>query len=143
MGSTFPINAGAAHQSRLAAFGSVLLTIGLVFYLVYRPATAFGRVCPDWHLPMPHFTGATLLFGSLPTFLHVVAFCLISSAVLGSRRAMVLIICGGWAVAEIVFELLQQPAGFLAGTFDTADISAALVGAAFAAKLLISTRKLR
>jgi hypothetical protein len=94
---------------------------------------------------------------SLPSFLHVFAFSLLTAAVVASRTARTAaIIAGAWCATDLLFEVGQHPAlapfidaslpswfasvpmlenvgpYFLRGSFDTADLAATIAGAAFA-----------
>jgi hypothetical protein len=142
------------HPARLLALGGALLVIGLAIYTTARPTTPFGPSASDWRL-FPSSSGAlATLLGSAPTFVHVIAFTLMTASVVRHTGRDVLLIAGGWAAIEILFELLQLPslgnwllghhtlrslpfaASYLTGTFDPADIVAALLGAALSARFL-------
>jgi hypothetical protein len=92
-------------QRFMVAVGCVALAVGILIYVFDRPATAVYFVPDSWQ-----FAEATpLLFGSLsnylPAFLHALAFALFIVVIAG-RRHMALM-CIGWFVAELFFELAQ------------------------------------
>ncbi len=137
------------HQVIVAA---MLLAVGLLVYLLDRPADQIYFV-PDWW----EFTiGAGQVFGPigayLPTFIHVVVFILISSALLAPWRFQITSICLLWFGIDSLFELAQHNAiatriadivpswfqgitflentssYFLAGTFDLLDLMSIALG---------------
>ncbi len=150
-------------QVMLAA---ILLMIGLLVYLFDRPADQIYFV-PDWWT----FTADTdQVFGSigdnLPTFIHVVVFILISSALLSPWRSSIVSICFLWFGIDSLFELAQHDAVatliadmvpnwfhgviilentanyFLAGTFDPLDLISIALGS-FSAYLMIRCIQLK
>ena len=150
-----PVQQDSLHrQARLVAIGASFLFAGLALYVAARPTSVFGPLAPDWHLSIPRAHALRTLLGSAPTFVHVVAFSLITAAVVRLTTRRALLVCATWAVIEIAFELLQLPVlgsrllshaalpsvplvrNYIAGTFDPADIIAAVLGAAFAAYVL-------
>lgn len=92
------------------------------------------------------------LAGSLPSFVHVFAFALLTAAVLKPWPRMVALSCLAWVLIDALFELgqlravaavlaahLPGPGGhpwwlaqlgsyFVSGTFDTLDLAAAVAG---------------
>ena len=146
------------YKPRLFAFGFGWFLAGLIVYLVARPGTTSTffpeaiRMAPS----MPHWLHS--LLGPAPTFVHVLSFSLMSAALVGRTYMRQLLLCGGWGIIEILFELAQYPSvrdrllrvnllsstpfisSFLArGTFDCADILAAIFGAALAGLFIHST----
>ncbi|TXC66490.1 hypothetical protein FSC37_13475 [Piscinibacter aquaticus] len=94
--------------------------------------------------------------------MHAFAFALLSALVLPPRRLLRALACAGWVLADLLFELGQHPAlaaplsrgleallpaavaaplarYFQAGTFDVADLAAALLGGMGAWLLLHGT----
>jgi hypothetical protein len=143
---------------RLVALGSLALGVGALVYLADRDPSraALVRALPEW-------SGARL-FGALglwlPSLVHPFAFSLFSAAVQSDRRSPAYWACALWWSINVAFELAQAPAVkedaaavlrqvhgdarladalsnyLLRGTFDTADLIAATVGAAAAGALL-------
>lgn len=137
-------------------FACVSLCTG---YLVYF----FGRVGPaiyaipenlePWVIPLPLLSEIS---GSLPSFFHTIAFILLIAVVANPSRAGLILICSGWMIVELFFEIGQHPAFapiltesiplwfadypflevadsyFLTGTFDSVDVLFILVGTASA-----------
>ena len=148
-----------AHQSKLRsdartfALGLACLAAGVLIYTVARPLTVLGfpPVAPSVRAALPDAIVA--LLASAPTFVHTFAFSMMTAAIMGGGQRRLLLVCGVWAAVEIVFELAQSPVlgtwllqspvaaipipylrEYLgSGTFDVADILAALGGAALAA----------
>ena len=87
---------------------SVALSIGIVFYMTGRPA---GTLCcvPAWlYTEHPVVLGGGILYGQLPTFIHVYAFILLSVAIAMPWPALVKPICFFWLLFESVFEVGQH-----------------------------------
>ena len=89
--------------------GGLALGLGIALYVFDRPP-AQTYFLPD---AMSLFTTTRSVFGRLgnhlPTFLHVFAFCLISSGMLGRSRRGALIVCFFWLFVDAVFEIGQHP----------------------------------
>ncbi len=136
---------GKRRTTILLASGAVALGLGVLVYALDRaPGTAS-------FLP-PAMTAGTGAFGplagSLPTFLHTMAFALITAALLAPTRRAGLAACAAWATVNIAFEVSQHTAfgdvtGFgMHGTYDSFDLLAAVLGAG-TAYLLIRVVSLR
>ena len=135
------------------------LALAVLQYAVARP-TVVIFLPVNWHRPIAMFGSplATVVLGSLPTYLHTVAMCLLSAAVLRLQtRREWRTVCWIVAVGECAFEVVQAravgsvfinqlPAGatlevlakplesyFRFSTFDGFDLLAALTGCATAA----------
>ncbi|MBT8442975.1 MAG: hypothetical protein KJO76_11355 [Gammaproteobacteria bacterium] len=149
-------------EVRLFWLAALFLTIGIVVYAVDRGGAVY--FLPDWLAT----DGETSIFGTvgdrLPTFVHTLAFILITAAVLWPWPRSLPAICAGWFALECLFEIGQHevlgqhiaaavpgwfdglflleatPAYFTSGTFDWLDILAIGLGAV-AAYLLV--RKIR
>ena len=104
-----------------------------------------------------------VLGGSLPSFVHVCAFALLTAALLDGGRRLNQAICLGWFSVDLVFEMGQHPklatpianavpawfihvpildrttTYFLSGTFDPLDILFAALGALTAYIAIVST----
>ena len=109
----------AAHTHRLFMSASLALVTGSLIYLVDRPA------------------GIDLAHASLPSFIHAFAMCLMTAAVYEFNRDNLFSICTAWFLLELLLETAQHPTFskplvqggvFRFGTFDPADIGAALLG---------------
>jgi hypothetical protein len=133
------------------------MVAGLAVYAIDRPA-AHVYLLPSvlaFSDSPRNFFGA--IGASLPSFLHVFAFSLLTAAVATSRTARAAaIVAGAWCATDLLFELGQHPAlaptigaslppwfagvpmlenvepYFLRGTFDPADLVATVAGAAVA-----------
>jgi hypothetical protein len=105
--------------------GVAALSIGLIVYLYDRS--------PDSALILQvigvtsAFSAVSHLFGpisgQLPAFIHVFAFALLTTGVLGCRTQGALVVCLFWLIVDVLFELGQvaenQVFGNHSGTFDT------------------------
>ena len=155
-------------QTQILQLGlaAMLLTLGVLVYLLDRPANQIYFV-PDWWTIT---TGAGQVFGSigayLPTFVHVLVFILISSALLAPWRFRIATICLLWFCIDSLFELAQHDAiairivdivpswfqgviflentsnYFLAGTFDLLDLLSIALGSV-AAYLMVRCIQLK
>src|SRR6516165_4604236 len=97
------------HDMCLFAWGLVWLAVGFVIYATARPATIFAFFP---HASNPAAVPARLrwVLGPAPTFVHVIAFSLMSAAVIARTRRQIYGVCGAWAAIEVGFELAQHPA---------------------------------
>lgn len=145
-----------AHRFSPAFVALLALVIGLLVYLLDRPAGS------AYLLPAAgtYSMASSKIFGAvgnvLPSFVHTFAFGLLTALALGrSRRALVLG-CGTWWTIGTLFEIGQHPAlsgrlaaslphwfgdwplldhmgtYFLRGTFDPADLASTAMGALMA-----------
>lgn len=142
----------------LVVMGCLALAVGLLVYVADRDAT---RV---WLLPHSAVLHGGPLFGALgdwlPSFVHTLAFSLLSAAALRRKAAPAYGTCAAWWAVNLAFEAAQHPqirdrlagvlrlAGgpdgwtdaltgyFSGGTFDVGDIAAATAGALAAAAAL-------
>ena len=135
--------------------GLICLGLGLLFYLIARPSVVASFLCFG-----PQFSRQTALFlrillGSAPTFIHTLAFSLITASIAAGTRRLQILTCAGWAVLEILFEAIQHPdirawlllhfglidtisllRRYVFGTFDYNDVAAAISGAFLATLIL-------
>ena len=122
--------------------GLLVLAAGVLVYSLDRPTetvlflpTALSLHAGQAHLP-------PFLGGPLPTFLHTVAFGLMTAAFLRPGPKGWLAASAGWVVVNMVFELAQHPefavhTGLgLPGFFDPLDLLAAMLGGVAAFLLL-------
>lgn len=141
--------------------GAGCLGVGYVVYVIARPPTALDVVprVPVLSASLPPQMRAWL--GPVPTFIHTLAFSLMTASLVNGNRAWQLAVCGAWAAVEIFFEIVQHPSfknwildgiplvasmpymgDYLAhGTFDAGDIAAAVIGAGCAALFLHSSER--
>lgn len=146
-----------AVAKKWATLAIMAMMAGWVVYAVDRPAPQV-YLLPSvlaFSDSSRNFFGA--IGASLPSFLHVFAFSLLTAAVVASRtpRAAA-IIAGAWCGTDLLFELGQHPAlsafidaslpswfasvpvlenvgpYFLRGSFDATDVAATVMGAALA-----------
>lgn len=163
-GHTRPQAPAAAGSSKgvdsalLVVLGGIALTLGLTVYLTDRDASHAELI------PAVAALAGCNLFGTLgqwlPSAVHPFAFGLFTAALLPPRSAWRYGACTAWCVVNMAFELGQHPlvsgyvmgalqAGsgqsapgrivanyFLQGTFDGADMLAAVLGAVAAAAVL-------
>ena len=148
--------------------GAAGLVVGSLIYLVDRPPdqTYFVYSSP---INISLFNIIPNLFGligsSLPAFIHVFSFILITAALICSQKKGYLIICLSWFLIECAFELDQKfntwssriiPdwfAGipflentgnyFSRGTFDILDLSAIAFATIIAYFVILTTSKRR
>jgi hypothetical protein len=148
------------------SIGVVFLVIGSLVYLIDRPpeSTYFVyRYLPilNLHNILPNIFGS--LDGSLPDFVHVFSFILITAGILTCGKRGYLIVCCSWLLIDCAFKLGQKypslalkmiPAWFSSipileaakgyfhkGTWDINDIIAMFLGAAIAYFVLLITMK--
>ena len=133
--------------------GLLSLLCGFLFYFLFRGHpiqllpegfTGLSEIRGPFGDALPH------LSGSLPHFLHTLAFSLITAAIFFPKKSRHLFACTLWVFINVAFEISQSlakpffhPADwgersnilskqvqvfFLDGTFDVNDISATLLG---------------
>ena len=156
----------AVINKRQVLIGVAVLVIGTFFYLVGRPPeqTYFVSITPvniSLYGTVPNLFG--VVGDSLPSFVHVFSFILITAGMICCHRRGYLIICLCWFLVECAFELGQKfdawclgvmPdwfAGipflenienyFLQGTFDVVDVIAILAGTSMAYFVLVNTER--
>ncbi|MFW2403923.1 MAG: hypothetical protein ACN4GT_04080 [Gammaproteobacteria bacterium] len=150
-------------EVRLFWLATLLLIIGIIVYAVDRGGAAY--FLPGWLAT----DGETAIFGPLgdrlPTFVHTLAFILITAAVLWPWPRLLPVTCVAWFVIECLFEIGQHesfaeriadampawfdgipvleatPAYFVSGTFDWLDIVSIGLGAVTAYLLVRFVRK--
>jgi hypothetical protein len=142
------------------------LFVGTMVYLIDRPPEAtyfiqFSGVKVSLYGILPNLFG--VIGNSLPDFLHVFSFIMLTAGLLSWGKRGYLVICLGWFSIDLVFELFQRfnaiplkiiPAWFQGipflentgnyfrrGTFDLLDVIAICLGAASAYAVLIATDK--
>ena len=142
----------------LVAVGCFALALGLLVYLADRDPAQAQLIPAVAALAGRQWFGPIGLW--LPSLVHPFAFSLFTAAALPARSAWRYHACALWCVVNVAFELGQYPrasarlaeglqdafgsaaAGrslanyFLRGTFDGADIAAAVLGAVAAACVL-------
>ncbi|MCW8934921.1 MAG: hypothetical protein OQK98_09365 [Gammaproteobacteria bacterium] len=136
------------------ATGSLLT--GGIFYLLFRSSSTVYFLA-DIFLDAGNYSiSSGNILNSMPSFLHVYAFILLTAVVLNPSRTGLILICFGWMGVELFFEIGQHPflaqsltdwvpawfAGFpylevastyfLSGTFDPVDVLFIIIGAAAA-----------
>ena len=142
------------REARLAAVALAALAAGLLVYWGQRD------VSHSTLIPAFPVIAGSIGFGTLgqwlPSFLHTLAFGLLTAVVLPPRFALRAAACCAWAVVNIAFEAGQHPrlaaawgetfgpgpitSYFERGTFDAGDIVAALLGALVAIGVFAATR---
>lgn len=138
-------------EVRLFWLATLLLIFGIIVYAVDRGGAVY--FLPDWLAT----DGETAIFGPLgdrlPTFVHTLAFILITAAVLWPWPRLLPVICWSWFALECLFEIGQHqalaqriadvvpawfdgipmleatPVYFTSGTFDVLDILSIGLGA--------------
>ena len=133
----------------LIVSGVAALAAGVSVYALDRPPGSVGFLPRGLVADSGSFG---LLAGSLPTFLHTMAFALITAALLRQTRQARLAACAIWAAVNLAFEASQHAAfreftGFgMHGAFDPLDLLAALLGAVAAyifMEISVSERRVR
>lgn len=157
-----PAAAPTAAGATLAALAVLLLLLGTLVYLFDRPAGSAWLIPPRWQVG----SGAAW-FGHvgawLPSLVHAFAFSILTALVLPWRPGFAASSCGAWALIDTLAECGQHAAVsaslaagiesafdgarwavqvghyFTRGSFDVADIAAALAGCALAFAALSCT----
>jgi cellulose synthase/poly-beta-1,6-N-acetylglucosamine synthase-like glycosyltransferase len=151
---------------RQILIGLTALIFGLLVYLVNRPPdqTYFIYVSGlniSLYNTLPNIFG--LIGNSVPAFIHVFSFILITAGFLSCQKRGCLIICLSWLLVDSAFELGQNfntwsasiipdcferipflentKSYFIHGTFDFTDLAAIAFGTLTAYLVLLSTNK--
>jgi hypothetical protein len=146
--------------------GIAALLLGLLVYLIDRPPdqTYFvysAPVCISLYNIFPAIFGD--IGNSLPAFIHVFSFSLITAALLSCQKRGYVIVCLSWLFVDFAFELGQKYSAlplkiipdwfdgipclensadyFRCGTFDMLDLAAIALGGVTACLILTITNK--
>jgi len=157
---------GIAINGVQILIGVAGLLVGLLIYLIDRPPDQTYFVYSS-NINLTLFNAIPNLFGvignSLPDFLHVFSFILITAGPISCRKRGYLIICLSWFLVDSAFEVGQKfttwPSRiipdwfegipflentenyFLQGTFDFIDLAAIALGTIIAYFVLLITNK--
>lgn len=131
----------------------VALTLGLLVYLFARPPGSAYLLPAGWNLTGLLAPGFAAIGNQLPSFVHTLAFSLLTFLCLAPARHAALLGASAWLTINALFEFGQMPAAarwiaahtpewfasvpvlenipdyFLAGTFDYLDLAAIGAGA--------------
>jgi len=142
--------------------GILILLLGSIFYVFFRPAT-YVYFLPDSFLNYQITNYYVLILsGSLPSFIHVLAFSLVTAGFLPKTKHIWLV-CLFWVVINIIIEIAQHAIVypmvrgnipqwenipilenvkyyFARGTYDPVDLLFTILGGLFAFLIL---KKLR
>ena len=144
--------------------GVLGLALGSLVYIVDRPPDQTYFVIKSG-IDISLFNTFPNLFGplgnSLPTFIHVFSFILVTAGLISCQKRVCLVICLSWFLFDCAFELGQKlrtwpleliPNSFveipflesvenyfLCGTFDHFDLAVIAMGAATAYFVLVTT----
>jgi len=165
-------------KENLKAFGNIInfrqiliglsvLVFGTLVYVVDRPPDQTYFVHKSFvnislHDTLPNLFG--FIGNSLPAFIHVFSFILITASLMSCRKKGYFFICLSWFLVDCTFELGQKfnslflkiiPSWFagipflenaknylLHGTFDPVDLAAFTIGAIVAYFVLLHTIKM-
>jgi len=157
---------GNMINMRQILIGLTVLLLGTLIYLTDRPPeyTYFiykSFVNISLHNTLPNLFG--FIGYSLPSFIHVFSFILITAGLLHCQKRGCIIICVCWFLVDCAFELGQEFNSlllkiipdwledipflentenyFLYGTFDFIDLAAITIGTTIAYFVLIATNK--
>ncbi len=154
---------GSIINTRQILIGVTVLLVGTLVYLVDRPPdqTYFVYSSPFNISLFKNPSNFSHIGKSLPSFIHVFSFILITAGLISCRKKVYLIICLGWYLVDCAFELGQKfnslfskiiPSWFtgipflentenyfLCGTFDFNDLAAITIGSVMAYFVLLHT----
>ena len=97
-------------NTRQLAIGFTVLALGAIFYYFFRPVehTYFLQLLEN--NPNKHTSLAPLyvtIGNSLPTFIHVLAFALITAGLITRQKMGYMIVCLFWFTVDALFEVGQ------------------------------------
>ncbi|MDW7646462.1 MAG: hypothetical protein SCI25_15665 [Desulfuromonadales bacterium] len=140
------------EQKNMFITGALFLLFGFLYYLVIRSADNLYITNNTNYLNIfTIFNNKLNYTDSIPSFIHVVSFSLITISLVELNRKSIILACTSWVVINVVFEYLQ---GFNAslktfsgqnifyaflqnGTFDSNDVGFSILGGFFAAFIAI------
>lgn len=150
---------GPAAMPALLAAAGLALMLGTAVYLLDRPQGSAWLIPSAWQAALPgHWFGSVGLW--LPSLVHAFAFSVLTALLLPRRPAFAATACLGWALIDTLAEIgqhaaisatlaaaIEQAVGgatwaarlgqyFTRGSFDPADVAAAIAGSALAYALL-------
>lgn len=100
-----------APSTKQLAMGLCALVVGSLVYLLDRPASSVYFVPEALSLYDPEGSIFGPIGNHLPTFFHVLAFALLTSAAAGCRTLLCLAVAVvGWTLVDALFELAQHDA---------------------------------
>jgi hypothetical protein len=153
---------------RQVLIGLTVLLLGTLVYLIDRSPDQTYFVHKSFvnislHNTLPNLFG--FIGNSLPSFIHVFSFILITAGLMQCKKRGCLIICACWFLTDVIFELGQKfkllfstmvpdwfsgilfleniKNYFFSGTFDLNDLIAIVLGVIFAYFVLLFTNKRR
>jgi len=88
----------------------IVLTIGVLVYLLDRPSTSVYLVPDSWSFGDSIAPVFGAIGNHLPTFAHTFAFTLFTSALLAPWRWSAVVACAGWWFVGSLFEVAQNDA---------------------------------
>ena len=149
---------------RQVLLGSISISLGIIIYITFRPTWQTTWIPEIISLDWRNFQLFTQIGNSLPSFLHVFGFSLLTAGIIVQKKWTYMIICCTWLFLNLLFEFLQANAintwvnlisinhdkylllhwlknYSLNGVFDPKDIFALIIGAILAYIVLIKTNK--
>jgi len=97
-------------NTRQLVIGFTVLTLGAIFYYFFRPAehTYFLKILGDNPYKQDFLAPLYVKVGnSLPTFIHVFAFALITAGLITRHKKGYIIVCLFWFTVDALFEVGQ------------------------------------
>lgn len=96
------------YNFRQVFIGTAFLLLGVAVYLFSRPAWQFA-ILPEFFFIQWFPSNNFGHYGdSLPSFLHVFGFSVLSAGIITISKKTYVVICSLWASINIAFELLQS-----------------------------------
>lgn len=144
--------------------GLMILLLGTLIYLTDRSTDQIYFVYKSpveisLHDTLPNLFG--IIGNSLPSFVHVFSFILITAGIISSEKKGYIFVCSSWFLIDFIFELGQRynslvlkiipdwfsgilffentKSYFSRGTFDVIDLAAVLIGSITGYFVLIIT----
>lgn len=149
------------NSNFILALALIALLIGLLIYVFVREPIYDIIDFMQKYSGVYQAGNSSILIGSLPTFVHTLAFSLLTALLLPSRKTYFLISVSFWVLINIAFEVLQKAGSesaiveyitslslcqencsgyFHYGTYDIYDVYSILAGGIFACFVLCITK---
>lgn len=150
---------------RQVLLGSIFLSLGIITYIAFRPSGQATWIPEMISLDWSKFQIIVKIGNSIPSFLHILSFSLLTAGIMAQNKKNYMIICFTWFFINLLFEFLQANTVFtllnsvsdnhdklnpllqwlknfsMYGVFDPKDIIALIIGAIIAYIVLIKSNK--
>jgi hypothetical protein len=94
----------------MICFSLLVLAVGCLFYAAFRPADSVYFLPQAFSLYNNYIGSLGRIGNSLPSFIHVLAFSLLTASIVKRSQKNILQVCIFWVLVNLVFEAGQHSA---------------------------------